>query len=32
VVNIRNTQKIFKVMKAGRWVEPEPAPAPVSSR
>jgi imidazolonepropionase-like amidohydrolase len=32
VVNIRNTQKIFKVMKAGRWVEPDPAPAPVSSR
>ena len=21
VINIRNTQKIFKVMKAGRWVD-----------
>lgn len=25
VVNIRNTQKIFKVMKSGQWVEPNPA-------
>jgi imidazolonepropionase-like amidohydrolase len=27
VVNIRNTQKIFKVMKSGQWVEPNPAAA-----
>ena len=31
VINIRNTQKIFKVMKAGRWVETAPAP-PSGSR
>jgi cytosine/adenosine deaminase-related metal-dependent hydrolase len=27
VINIRNTQKIFKVMKAGRWVELGPIPS-----
>ena len=32
VVNIRNTQKIFKVMKSGRWVEPVPASAPATVR
>ena len=26
VVDIRNTRKIFKVMKSGRWVETSPAP------
>jgi cytosine/adenosine deaminase-related metal-dependent hydrolase len=27
VINIRNTQKIFRVMKAGRWVELGPVPS-----
>src|SRR5688572_14258869 len=31
VINIRNTQKIFKVMKAGQWVDLGPAPAPPTS-
>ena len=31
VINIRNTQKIFKVMKSGRWVETAPPP-PSGSR
>jgi imidazolonepropionase-like amidohydrolase len=32
VVNIRNTQKIFKVMKAGRWVDMGPPTPPAASR
>jgi len=32
VINIRNTQKIFRVMKSGQWVDLNPAPAASSSR
>jgi imidazolonepropionase-like amidohydrolase len=32
VINIRNTQKIYKVMKAGRWIEPGPATATTTAR
>jgi len=32
VINIRNTQKIFRVMKSGRWVDLAPAPVPASGR
>ena len=32
VINIRNTQKIFKVMKAGRWVETGPPVAATGSK
>jgi hypothetical protein len=32
VVNIRNTQKIYKVMKAGRWVDIGPPAPPAATR
>jgi hypothetical protein len=32
VVNIRNTQKIFKVMKGGQWVDLGPSSPPQGSR